>query len=116
MSLGEYLDYWVESYAKSNTSPNTYRGYEQIIRVHLKPRLGNIKLHELRPLQLQGCYLEKLVDLSAQTVKHHRLLSKALNDAVDWEFVNRNMVHQAKPPRPKKFRPTFYSKEESNRL
>jgi hypothetical protein len=68
-------------------SINTYRAYEQIIRVNLKPGLGHIQLHELKPLHLQNYYVEKLVDLSAQTVKHHyRLLSKALNDAVDWEF------------------------------
>ncbi|WML52190.1 N-terminal phage integrase SAM-like domain-containing protein [Neobacillus sp. PS3-12] len=117
LSLGDFLDYWLKSYAKSNTAPNTYRGYEQIIRVHLKPGLGLIKLNELKPLQLQNYYVEKLEDLSAQTVKHHhRLLSKALNDAVDWEFVNKNVVQKAKPPKPQKFRPTFYSKEELDRL
>ncbi|MED4351919.1 N-terminal phage integrase SAM-like domain-containing protein [Schinkia azotoformans] len=90
LSLSDYLDYWLKSYVKSNTSPNTYRGYEQIIRVHLKPILGHIKLQELTSLQLQNYYVDKLEDLSAQTVKHHhRLLSKTLNDAVDWEFVNK---------------------------
>jgi Phage integrase, N-terminal SAM-like domain/Arm DNA-binding domain len=54
LSFGDYLDYWLKSYTQSNTSPNTYRGYEQIIRVHLKPGLGHIKLKELRPLQLQN--------------------------------------------------------------
>ncbi|WP_458413024.1 tyrosine-type recombinase/integrase [Schinkia sp. CFF1] len=117
LSLGDYLDYWLKSYAKPNTSPNTYRGYEQIIRVHLKPGLGHIQLQDLTALQLQDYYIDKLEDLSAQTVKHHhRLLSKALNDAVDWEFVNKSVVQKAKPPKPKKFRPTFYSKEELDRL
>jgi integrase len=117
MSLGDYLDFWLRSYAKSNTSPNTYRAYEQIIRVNLKPCLGHIKLQDLKPLHLQNYYVEKLVDLSAQTVKHHhRLLSKALNDAVDWEFLNKNVAQKAKPPKPKKFRATFYSKEELDRL
>lgn len=117
LSLGEYLDYWLKAYAKSNTSPNTYRGYEQIIRVHLKPELGHIKLQDLTSLQLQDYYVDKLECLSAQTVKHHhRLLSKALNDAVDWEILNKNVVLKAKPPKPIKFRPTFYSKEELDRL
>jgi integrase len=117
LTLGEYLDYWLKAYAESNTSPNTYRGYEQIIRVHLKPTLGHIKLQELRTIHLQDYYVEKQVGLSAQTVKHHhRLLSKALNDAVDWEFVNKNVALKSKPPKPKKFRPTFYSKEELDLL
>ncbi|MEK5391863.1 tyrosine-type recombinase/integrase [Margalitia sp. FSL K6-0131] len=115
--LGDYLDYWLKAYAKSNTAPNTYKGYERIILVHLKPGLGHIKLHELSPVQLQNYYLNKLDTLSAQSIKHlHRLLSKALNDAVDWEFVSKNVVPRAKPPKPKKFRPTFYSKEELDRL
>jgi integrase len=117
LSLSEYLDFWLKSYARSNTAPNTFRSYEQIIRVNLKPGLGHIKLQDLRPLDLQNYYVEKLVDLSAQTVKHHhRLLSKALNDAVDWELLDKNVAQKAKPPRPKKFRPTFYSKEELDRL
>lgn len=117
LSLGDYLDYWLKTYAKSNTSPNTYRAYEQIIRVNLKPGLGHIQLQELKPLHLQNYYVEKLVDLSAQTVKHHhRLLSKALNDAVDWEFLDKNMAKKAKPPKPKKFRATFYSKKELEKL
>jgi integrase len=116
-SLGDYLDYWLKLYAKTNTSPNTYRAYEQIIRVNLKPGLGHIKLQDLKPLDLQNYYVEKLVDLSAQTVRHHhRLLSKALNDAVDWEMVNTNVAQKAKPPKPKKFRATFYSKEELEKL
>ncbi|MDR7076163.1 integrase [Neobacillus niacini] len=54
--------------------------------------------------------------LSAQTVKHHyRLLSKALNDAVDWEL-NKNVAQKAKPPKSKKFRATFYSREELDQL
>ncbi|MBB2482835.1 site-specific integrase [Bacillus sp. APMAM] len=74
-------------------------------------------MHELSPVQLQNYYVYKLDTLSAQSIKHlHRLLSKALNDAVDWELVNKNVVPRAKPPKPKKFRPTFYSKEELDRL
>jgi integrase len=117
MTLGEYLDYWLKSYAKTNTAPNTYRGYEGIIRVHLKPELGTIKLHKLTSMQIQDYYTEKLERLSAQTIKHHhRLLCKALNDAVDWEILNKNVVQKAKPPKPTKFRPVFYSKEELNLL
>lgn len=47
---------------------------------------------------------------------HHRLLCKALNDAVDWEILNKNAAHKDKPPKLKKFRPVFYSKEELNQL
>ncbi|WNF35212.1 site-specific integrase [Bacillaceae bacterium IKA-2] len=125
LTLGEYLDYWLESYAHSNTSPNTYKGYERIIRVHLKPGLGNIKLSDLHVRDIQKYYGGKLrgkngserkskVDgaLSAQTVKHHhRLLSKALSDAVDWEYIEKNPAKKAKPPRSEKTKITTYTIE-----
>lgn len=31
---------------------------------------------------------------------HHRLLSKSLNDGMDWEIVRRNVAKKAKPPKP----------------
>ncbi|GAE35706.1 tyrosine-type recombinase/integrase [Halalkalibacter akibai] len=116
-TLGSYFDYWLKTYAKSNTAPNTFRGYEGIIRVHLKPDLGHIKLHDLTINQIQDYYTDKLEQVSAQTVKHHhRLLCKMLNDAIDWEFLTKNVALKAKPPKPERFKPTFYSKEELNHL
>ncbi|MFC0560399.1 tyrosine-type recombinase/integrase [Halalkalibacter alkalisediminis] len=116
-TLNGYFDYWLKTYAKSSTAPNTFRGYEGIIRVHLKPDLGHIKLHELTVIQIQDYYTDKLEQVSAQSVKHHhRLLCKMLNDAIDWEFLTKNVALKAKPPKPERFNPTFYSKEELNRL
>ncbi|TWI59294.1 Arm DNA-binding domain-containing protein [Halalkalibacter nanhaiisediminis] len=112
ITLGAYLDYWLKAYVQSSTSPNTFRGYEGIIRVHLLTGIGTIKLRDLTVQDVQNYYMEKLkidssenyAGLSAQTVKyHHRLLCKALNDAVDWEFINHNVALKAKAPKPVKF-------------
>ncbi|MFB5194261.1 tyrosine-type recombinase/integrase [Neobacillus sp. KR4-4] len=101
MSLGEYLDYWLDNYAKTNTKPKTFVEYEKIIRNHLKPSMGHELLNTLKSIQIQAYYKRKLETLSAQSVLHqHRLLSKALNDAVDWEFINKNVAKGAKPPKP----------------
>ncbi len=43
---GDYLDKWIKG--KKKTRANTNRGYESIIRVHLKPHLGHIELGKLR--------------------------------------------------------------------
>jgi integrase len=91
--------------------------YSNIIRLHLIPGLGEVKLNELKTKQVQDYYTDKLEELSAQTVKHHhRLLSKALNDAVDWEIIEKNVAKKAKPPKPNKYRPTVYSEVELTRL
>ena len=110
MTLSEYLDYWLENYAKPNTSQKTIEGYSYIIQQHLKPSLGNIKILKLQPAHLQEYYVHKLTNgkldgsgLSAQSVKHqHRLISKALKDAVKWQFLIRNVAEAVTPPKTKK--------------
>ncbi|WML56675.1 site-specific integrase [Neobacillus sp. PS2-9] len=117
ISVGEYLSYWLENYAKTNTKPKTYAEYEKIVRAHLKPSLGHIELQELKSTQLQNYYKEKLNVLSAQSVTHHhRVLSKALNDAIDWEFIEKNVARGAKPPKPSKREMNTYSVEQLNFL
>jgi integrase len=117
ITVGEYLTYWLENYAKTNTKPKTFAEYEKIVKTHLQPSLGHIKLHELKSIQLQNYYKEKLNGLSAQSVTHHhRVLSKALNDAIDWEFIDKNVAKGAKPPKPFKREMNTYTIEQLNLL
>lgn len=117
MSLRDYLDYWLENYAKTNTKPKTFAEYEKIIKTHLQPTLGHIMLDELKSTQLQEYYKVKLEVLSAQSVTHHhRVVSKALNDAIDWEFINKNVAKGAKPPKPIKPEMKTLNEEQLNSL
>lgn len=127
MFLGDYLNYWLKTYVVSNTTHNTYKGYERIIRVHLLPALGKVSLDQLTVRDIQNYYLKKLrppgectkegAGLSAQSVKHHhRVLCKALNDAVDWEFIDKNVALKAKPPKPEKVEIITYTSEQLNLL
>ncbi|MEH7374452.1 site-specific integrase [Neobacillus drentensis] len=117
MYLGDYLDYWLENYVKTNTKPKTAAEYEKIIKTHLQPALKHIMLSELKSTHLQSYYKEKLIVLSAQSVTHHhRVLSKALNDAIDWEFIDRNVAKGAKPPKPTKREMNTYTVEQLNLL
>ncbi|OIJ12731.1 hypothetical protein BKP35_09105 [Anaerobacillus arseniciselenatis] len=125
MTVGNYLDYWLKTYAETNTAHNTFKAYERIIRVHLKPDLGHLQLNELKVRDIQHYYSTKVKSenseensenaekLSKQSVlHHHRVLCKALNDALDWEFVKKNVARKAKPPKPDKAPFTTYSKGE----
>lgn len=53
ISVADYMDYWLENYVKINCSINTVNGYENIIRNHIKPNLGEYKLKSLTPHILQ---------------------------------------------------------------
>ncbi|WML26248.1 site-specific integrase [Neobacillus sp. OS1-33] len=110
ITLNEYLNYWVDNYARLNLAPRTLEHYNYIITQHLKPTLGKIKISNLQPFHLQEYYTQKLETgkiegggLSAQSVKHHhRLISKVLKDAVKWQFISRNVAEAVSPPKTKK--------------
>ena len=41
LTLGEWLDRWMEDYAAHTLRPNTLRSYEQYARCYIKPYLGD---------------------------------------------------------------------------
>lgn len=110
LTVGEYLARWLEGYAKPNVAAQTYQRYEVIIRLHLTPALGAIKLSKLHPMDIQRCHAEALESgrkdgrgqaLSARTVTHHhRVLREALEQAVRWQILPRNPADSVQPPRP----------------
>ena len=59
-TVSAYLDHWLAAYAKPSTAPRTYVRYEQLVREHLSPGLGNHKLTKLTPLHVQSLYAKLL--------------------------------------------------------
>ena len=100
-TVGDFLERWLGEYVWPNLSPRTAEGYENIMRRHLVPALGSIPLTQLKPEHLQRYYSEKLSGgLSAQTVRHHHTaLHKALQTAVEWGMLSRNVADAVRAPR-----------------
>jgi integrase len=75
-----------------------------MIRVHLVPALGHLQLPKLTPQHVQTYINTKLAsDLSARTVQyHHATLRCALNQAVRWGLVPRNVATVVDPVRVKR--------------
>jgi len=108
LTVAEYLLKWLSDYAKPNVAGKTFERYEQIVKNNLIPALGSIPLPKLQPLQIQNTYSEQLKHgrkkgeggLSAQTVlHHHRVLRKALTQAVRWNLLVANPADRVEPPR-----------------
>lgn len=121
MTVGQFLNQWLEDYVAVNTAPKTAEGYRVIVNRHLIPNLGAILLTQLQPSHLQGYYTRALsqgrVDgkggLSARTVLHiHRVISEALTHAAEWQMVARNIAMSVKPPRPRQPQITTLTQEE----
>jgi integrase len=64
--LGDYLDRWLNDSVRGSVKPITFESYSRLVRVHIAPALGRMKLKALSPAHLQGFYPAKLdADLSA---------------------------------------------------
>src|SRR5829696_8101644 len=100
LTVGEYLARWLSHSVRDTVSQKTYERYESIVRVHLSPALGRIRLKALTPDHVRGLYREKLDSgLAPRSVLHiHRTLSKALKQATDDGLIPRNVTEAVKPP------------------
>ena len=83
-TLGEWMDAWLEGYMKQSLRPTTYSSYEMLIRLYLKPTLGNIPLRKLQAGDIQACLVDLLQNggkdgkgLSKRTVQYTRTILKA---------------------------------------
>jgi integrase len=99
--VADLLNRFLEEYAAPNLSPRTVEGYESVIRVHLIPALGSIRLSALTDNHMRNYYARALQSgLSARSVAHHHtLLHKALRTAIEWHLVTRNAANGVRPPR-----------------
>lgn len=100
-TVAEFLEKWLSDYVRPNLSPRGFERYESIVRLHLAPGLGNIILTQLKPEHVQRLYAAKLNDgLSAGTVAYlHTVLHKALQTAMKWGRVSRNVADGVDVPR-----------------
>jgi integrase len=103
-TIEEYLARWLSNSVRDTVRQRTYERYESIVRVHLVPAIGKVKLKTLTPDHVRGLYREKLDSgLAPRTVLHiHRTLSKALKQATDDGLIPRNAAAPVKPPRPRR--------------
>jgi integrase len=101
LTLREYLDRWLEDSVKDTVRVTTYQGYERIVRLHIKPTLGRIKLNNLTPTHLRALYQERLeAGLAPRMVQLvHTTLHKALKQAVADGLIPRNVAEVVKAPR-----------------
>lgn len=89
MPVGEWLDRWLETAIRPRAALRTYKTYKSIVCKHLKPKLGEYQLGELRPDHLDSYYLAS--PLSPKTLEnHHHILNGALTAAVHYKMIQEN--------------------------
>ncbi|CAA9560368.1 MAG: hypothetical protein AVDCRST_MAG73-3629, partial [uncultured Thermomicrobiales bacterium] len=93
-TVGQFLDTWLADVVKPTLAPKTYESYAVMCRVHIKPGLGHHQLSRLTPQHVAALLKAKQdAGLSPRTVQYIRaVLRIALNRALKWQLVPRNVV------------------------
>lgn len=100
LTLGAYLERWIAEAVTPSVRPRTADYYESMVRQHIAPGLGGVKLVRLTALDISHYLNSRLAaGLSAQSVAHHlACLRTALGQAVKWRLVARNEATYVNPP------------------
>lgn len=99
----------------------TWANYRDYMNAYVIPHIGESSLQELTPARLNLLYSLLLKEgrvrggggLAPKTVQNvHRMLHRALSDAVKWDYVPRNAASDALAPRVRRSRPTVWTPEQ----
>jgi len=124
ITVAEYLQHWLDA-VRPNLAPTTYLRYEGLLRHQVLPHIGVIRLSKLRPLHVQHLYArlheagraDGRGGLSPRTLLHvHRVLSEALEQAVRWQIVHRNVCQAVEAPQPRRAEMRVLTPEQARRL
>jgi integrase len=130
-SVEQFLTYWLDEVVPGSTKPKTETFYRYVVTTHLIPAIGKIQVQKLSPQNVQALINnlvatpklsrakkpkkktdsgEKPKLLSARSVRHiHRTLCTALETAVKYGIVQRNVATLVDPPRIAKGQMKFLS-------
>jgi len=113
MTLGEWLDRWLEDYKSATVRPSTLTGYRQYINVYIKPQLGHKQVSLITTQDIQRMYRrlkregrirerpEGGNELSDATVNRiHTMLHGAMKDAVQAHIIAKNPTEGPTAPKP----------------
>jgi integrase len=88
MTVGQLLERWLLS-SKSKTEATTYEERARLVKNHLRPRIGGVKLAKLTALHFEGLFADMERDgVGASTIRHCAdALYVALNHAVKLRLI-----------------------------
>ncbi len=113
----EYLIYWLEAH-RVTIRETTHSMYHTYLMTRVIPALGHVRLKKLTTEMFQSLYQQwEQEPLSPNTIRAiHRIVNKALKDAVTWKKLMYNPAQHVKLPKEKKTKVYMLSDEEIMKL
>jgi integrase len=116
VTLAEFLHRWL-AHMRPQISPRTHERYTELVTKNIIPALGSVTLSRLHAVQISEAYTRALVSgrrdgkggLSPASVHYqHRVLKKAIGQAVKWGLLPGNLLDAVDPPRVERTRMQTY--------
>lgn len=111
VTFEEFATRYIEEYAKQHLDPNTLAQYKTMLRLHIIPAIGMLKMSKVQPANLNRLYnrmLEKRKDgkrggYSPKTIRHvHTAVSAVMTVALKWNVIKENPCRRVTPPTSRK--------------
>ena len=100
-TLEHFLRHWLDDVARHKLRGRSWERYDGLVRKHVIPTLGRLRLGQLTPQHLAKLYAD-LADAgqSSSSIRYlHAVLHGALDQAVRWQLLARNPVDAVTQPR-----------------
>ena len=122
-TVREFLDSWLEG-VRSELAVTAWANYRDVAHRYVIPYLGDRRLTELTPMQLKAWHTQLRRhgrrdggELSARSVQlAHRVLHRALADAVRWHVLPTNPATAARAPKVERTEMRVWSATEAARF
>lgn len=102
-TLKSYLEEWLETIAKTRVREATFNSYKFHLERYIYHALGERKLADLRPLEIQRHYNKLNETYAPRTVSYtHTILKNALKSAVGLRYLANNPCERVTPPKKRK--------------
>jgi integrase len=108
----------VRCFPSALLSPNTYKQIHSSVYHHLIPAFGHIAVQKLKAEQIQAYYAQKLKEgLSPASIGViHAALHRALENAVKWGLISRNVSKLVTRPRIERYNSQTLTGEQAKKL
>jgi len=137
VTFNELAKKWLENYAGMELAPKTLFRYRQMLEARILPALGDMKIVNIKPLDLVGFYkslkgphkyikikldgtktVETSPGLSNKTLKHHHsLISSIFEKAIKWDiYKGDNPAKRVDAPKVERKKAACYDLEQINRM
>jgi len=99
LTVASLLDRWLKEGIRADVASNTRAGYDSIVRLHVVPKLGALRVRSLRPSHVNALTNELLAEGKSRSsaMRARSVLKMALHFAEVEGLVNRNVAALANP-------------------